>query len=61
MSKPDRGVGLAVDAFDRDLTVKLATGKLLAVDNQVDMTTGTVRFKAIFQNEESSRCFQISL
>ena len=44
---------LKVDAFDRDFKVKLAGGKLLAVDNQVDATTGTVRIKAQFENEDN--------
>lgn len=43
---------LVVDAFDRDFKVKLASGKLLAIDNQVDATTGTVRLKAEFGNED---------
>jgi len=42
---------LTVDAWDRDLKNKLATGSLLAFDNQVDASTGTVRFKAVFPNE----------
>jgi membrane fusion protein, multidrug efflux system len=44
---------LVVEAFDRDFHTKLATGTLLAIDNQVDTTTGTVRLKAIFQNEDN--------
>ncbi|HEY4262658.1 MAG TPA: MdtA/MuxA family multidrug efflux RND transporter periplasmic adaptor subunit [Schlesneria sp.] len=43
---------LVVDAFDRDFKVRLASGKLLAIDNQVDATTGTVRIKAEFANED---------
>jgi multidrug efflux system membrane fusion protein len=43
---------LVVDAFDRDFKVKLASGKLLAIDNQVDATTGTVRIKAQFANDD---------
>jgi multidrug efflux system membrane fusion protein len=43
---------LAVDAFDREGTRKLATGTLLTVDNQVDPTTGTVRVKAQFPNDD---------
>lgn len=46
------GKPLAVDAYDRDLKHKLATGRLLAVDNQIDPTTGTVRLKAIFDNAD---------
>jgi multidrug efflux system membrane fusion protein len=48
------GQRLAVDAYDRDLKNKLATGQLLAVDNQIDPTTGTVRLKAIFPNENEA-------
>ena len=32
---------------------KLATGTLMAIDNQVDVATGTVRLKAIFPNEDN--------
>ena len=44
---------LQVDAYSRDDQTKLATGKLLTIDNQVDQTTGTARLKAVFQNEQS--------
>jgi multidrug efflux system membrane fusion protein len=44
---------MLVDAYDRDLTEKLASGKVLAIDNQIDPTTGTVRIKAQFDNENS--------
>lgn len=43
---------LVVDAFDRDFKQKLASGKLVAIDNQVDATTGTVRLKAEFKNDD---------
>jgi multidrug efflux system membrane fusion protein len=45
------GRQLSVDAYDRDLKNKLATGSVLAIDNQIDQTTGTVKIKAIFPNE----------
>jgi multidrug efflux system membrane fusion protein len=44
---------LAVDAYDRDFAHQLAAGKLLAIDNQVDSMTGTVRLKAVFANEDN--------
>ena len=47
------GRRLAVEAWDRDLKNRLALGSLLAIDNQVDPTTGTVRIKALFANEDS--------
>ncbi len=47
------GKQLTVDAFDRDWKQKLASGKLLALDNQVDPSTGTLRLKAEFANEDN--------
>jgi multidrug efflux system membrane fusion protein len=44
---------LEVDAFSRDDQTKLATGKLLTIDNQIDPTTGTAKLKAVFDNKES--------
>ncbi len=51
--KFNSGQEIVVDALNRDLSAKLATGKLLAIDNQVDVTTGTVKLKAVFQNEDN--------
>lgn len=48
------GKQLEVDAFDRAQEKRIATGKLLTLDNQVDPGTGTVRLKAIFSNEDDS-------
>jgi len=39
-----------VEAYDRSLKERLAVGKLLAVDSQIDPTTGTIRLKASFEN-----------
>jgi membrane fusion protein, multidrug efflux system len=44
------GEAIAVEAWDRDQKAKLAVGKLLTVDNQIDTTTGTVKLKAEFAN-----------
>ena len=51
-----RGAGkqLEVDAYDRDMKNKLATGSVLAVDNQIDAATGTVKIKGIFDNETNA-------
>jgi multidrug efflux system membrane fusion protein len=46
------GRHLVVDAYDRDMKRKLASGSLLTIDNQIDPTTGTVKLKAIFQNAD---------
>ena len=44
---------LEVDAFSRDDQTKLATGKLLTIDNQIDATTGTAKLKAVFDNKDA--------
>lgn len=41
---------LKVDLYDRAQNTKIATGSLLTLDNQVDTTTGTVKFRARFRN-----------
>ena len=45
---------LAVDAFDRSQQKKLASGKLQTLDNQIDATTGTVKLKSVFPNEDGA-------
>ncbi|MHB8301342.1 MAG: MdtA/MuxA family multidrug efflux RND transporter periplasmic adaptor subunit [Acidobacteriaceae bacterium] len=46
--------GMTVDAFDRSSQEHLAVGKLLTVDNQIDQTTGTAKFKAVFPNNHET-------
>src|SRR6267143_1654622 len=48
------GAQLVVDAYDRDDTAKIASGKLETIDNQIDMTTGTYKLKSIFANADNS-------
>ena len=43
---------MRAEAYDRDETHKLAEGTLLTVDNEIDITTGTSRLKAVFQNAD---------
>jgi multidrug efflux system membrane fusion protein len=47
-----QGSPLNVDVFDRAQLTKITTGKLIAVDNQIDTTTGTVRLRAQFDNKK---------
>ncbi len=54
LSDLKNGGQLPVDAWDRDLGQKLATGSLLTFDNQIDPTTGTIRLKASFPNTDNS-------
>jgi multidrug efflux system membrane fusion protein len=44
---------LVVDAYDRDDTTKIESGKLLTIDNQIDTTTGTYKLKAVFNNDRN--------
>jgi membrane fusion protein, multidrug efflux system len=44
------GASLSVDAYDRTAQRKIATGKLLTLDNQINTTTGTVQGRALFDN-----------
>jgi multidrug efflux system membrane fusion protein len=53
VSQHMRGGTLEVDAFSRDDQTKLATGKLLTIDNQIDPTTGTAKLKAVFSNTDN--------
>ncbi len=43
---------LEVEAYSRDDRQKLATGELLTLNNEIDPTTGTNRYKAVFQNQD---------
>jgi membrane fusion protein, multidrug efflux system len=48
------GVQLTVDAYDRDDTAKIASGKLQTIDNQIDLTTGTYKLKSMFTNADNA-------
>jgi multidrug efflux system membrane fusion protein len=45
---------LPVAAYDRDLKHKLADGSLLTTDNQIDQSTGTIKLKAAFPNQDNA-------
>ena len=51
MRRTQGGNKLAVEAWDRAGKQKIATGTLASVDNQIDPTTGTIKLKAEFPNE----------
>src|SRR3546814_15752217 len=46
------GKTLVTDLYDRNDQKKIATGQLMSVDNQIDVATGTVSFKARFEKED---------
>src|SRR5262245_11955020 len=54
MKRVQSGEKLPVEAWDREQKTKLATGTLASVDNLVDPTTGTVKLKAHFANDDNA-------
>lgn len=54
MAKLRSGTPLEVDAYDRDDTRRIAGGKLLTTDNEIDPTTGTYKLKALFDNDDDA-------
>src|SRR6266849_7560729 len=53
VSQHMKATTLQVDVYNRDDQTKLATGKLLTIDNEIDQTTGTAKLKAVFDNKDS--------
>ncbi|WP_123347186.1 MULTISPECIES: MdtA/MuxA family multidrug efflux RND transporter periplasmic adaptor subunit [unclassified Enterobacter] len=48
------GKALSVEAWDRTNKTLLTTGALLSLDNQIDATTGTIKLKARFDNQDDT-------
>ncbi len=48
------GQSLLVEAWDRSNQNLIASGKLLSLDNQIDVTTGTIKIKARFDNQDDT-------
>jgi multidrug efflux system membrane fusion protein len=48
------GARLRVDAYDREMTKRIAQGWLETIDNQIDPTTGTVKLRASFDNRDGA-------
>jgi multidrug efflux system membrane fusion protein len=46
------GAALPVTAYDRTGATELEKGTLNTIDNQIDTTTGTVKLRAMFNNEQ---------
>lgn len=53
--KKQRGArGLKVDAYDREMKNRIASGTLTTLDNQIDPSTGTLKLRATFDNADST-------
>jgi len=53
MQRLHDGAILDAEAYDRTNSAKLAVGKVLTMDNQIDVTTGTVKLRAQFDNQDN--------
>lgn len=54
LAQTRHGNQLTVEAWNRIDQQKLGTGKLTALDNQIDTTTGTLKLRATFQNKQDT-------
>jgi membrane fusion protein, multidrug efflux system len=54
LAQAHHGEGLTVEAWDRTQQTKIGTGKLTALDNQIDTTTGTLKLRATFDNKKDA-------
>ncbi|OWQ85335.1 multidrug transporter subunit MdtA [Roseateles aquatilis] len=45
---------MVVEAWSRDGKTRLATGKLATADNAIDITTDTIKLKALFPNDDDA-------
>jgi multidrug efflux system membrane fusion protein len=54
LRKLNAGEHLRADAYDRADRRKLTTGTLTSVDNQIDPSTGTLRLRAVFDNNDNA-------
>ncbi|HZO22817.1 MAG TPA: efflux RND transporter periplasmic adaptor subunit, partial [Steroidobacteraceae bacterium] len=53
MQRLHAGATLKAEAYDRTNSTKLAEGKVLSVDNEIDTTTGTIKLRALFDNQDN--------
>jgi membrane fusion protein, multidrug efflux system len=54
MAQPQHGLNLPLEAWDRTNQTRIATGKVISFDNQIDTTTGTVKVRALFDNAKGA-------
>ena len=54
LQKMHAGIALSAEAYDRAGSTRLASGALASLDNQIDTSTGTVKAKAEFVNDDES-------
>ncbi len=53
MPQVNAGAQMKVEIFDRANITKLAVGDLMTADNEIDTTTGMVKLRALFDNQDN--------
>jgi multidrug efflux system membrane fusion protein len=53
-SRLAQNASLPLDALDRTGQYRIASGQFLTLDNQIDTTTGTVKGRALFANDDDA-------
>jgi multidrug efflux system membrane fusion protein len=54
MQRLHDGAALQAEAYDRTNSAKIAEGQVLTVDNEIDINTGTVKLRALFDNKDNT-------
>jgi multidrug efflux system membrane fusion protein len=54
LAKMHAGARLKVEAYDREMKIKIAQGWLATMDNQIDPTTGMLKLRASFDNQDGA-------
>jgi multidrug efflux system membrane fusion protein len=54
LKKMRAGDKLTVDAYDREMTTRIAQGSLTTLDNEIDQSTGTLKLRATFDNQDNA-------
>jgi multidrug efflux system membrane fusion protein len=52
LAQPGHGLGLPIEVWDSNKTHMITRGKVTAINNQIDTTTGTVLLRATFNNSK---------
>ena len=52
MQRMRQGATLTAEAYDRGNSTKIAQGEVKTLDNQIDTTTGTIKMRALFDNND---------
>jgi len=54
LARLDEATPLVTEAWDRTMTKKLAAGRVTGMDNQINQEDGTVKVRAVFDNQDGA-------